>query len=118
MTEGTTREELLAKVLCGGLVISLLLVIIGAILSVVELKAGGLSAASFMALPFSFKLLIIAVSLLVFFVLLVFTAFLWRKGYKLVLKYVFGVKEEEELPPEAPSEAPPEARRGVSAEAA
>jgi len=54
--------------------------------------------AGFMALPFSFKLLIVAVSLLVFFVLLVFTAFLWRKGYKLVLKYVFGVKEA--APPE------------------
>jgi len=104
--ERTTRAELLAKVLCGGVVVSLLLTIIGAILSVVELKAGGLSMASFMALPFSFKLLIIAISLLVFFVLLVFTAFLWRKGYKLVLTYVFGVKEEKELSSKAPSEAP------------
>ena len=104
--ERTTHAELLAKVLCGGLVISLLLTIIGAILSVIELKAGGLSVAGFMALPFSFKLLIIAISLLVFFVLLAFTAFLWRKGYKLVLKYVFGVKEEEELLSKAPSEAP------------
>jgi len=104
--ERTTHAELLAKVLCGGLVISLLLVIIGAILSVVEVKAGGLSVAGFMALPFSFKLLIIAVALLVFFVLLVFTAFLWRKGYKLVLTYVFGVKEEKELSSKAPSEAP------------
>lgn len=92
------REVLMAKVLCGGLVISLLFVIIGALLSAIELKTGGLSASSFMALPFGFKLLIVAVSLFVFFALLIFIAFLWRKGYKLVLKYVFGVEEGAPLP--------------------
>jgi len=85
---------MLAKVLCGGIVASLMLTIMGAMLTALELRAGRLSTESFLALPFSFKFLIVSISLLVFFILLLFTVFLWKVGYKLVLKHIFGVKEE------------------------
>jgi len=89
-----SREVLLAKVLCGGIVVSLMLTIMGAMLTALEMRAGRLTSESFFALPFSFKFLIVSISLFVFFILLLFTVFLWKVGYKLVLKYVFGVKEE------------------------
>ena len=86
------REEVLAKIICGGLAASLMLTLIAGLLYMLEETTGGLSLTGFLGLPFSLKFLIISLSLFVFFVLLLFTFFLWRIGYRLVLKYLFGIE--------------------------
>jgi len=90
----TKGEVIVAKLLVAGMLISIIIMIIGALIFVIQ-QFVGISLSQFLALPTGLKLVTAGGGLLLVFVLVAFFCTIWNRGFKILLKLLYEVSFED-----------------------